>query len=186
MNGIGEIHRRRTPWQVDQVAPGGKAEDLVFEHFQLRVFEEFLRLLGMLENIQKFVQPPVLGAGGGAGANAKTTADGNGAKTKTPAGSDDKNQKTPSPKKTAHEQAVGYWVFDAQQTANTDTFKAVSAKATGAADVVNQFDGLWMHIEKAKIDTGQGDEGESEAYTVAESTDNSIIIFNRFLGWHFK
>ena len=64
MDGIGEIHGRCAPGQVDKIAPGGKAEHLVLEHFQLGVLQKLLRFLGVLQNVQKFAQPTVLGTGG--------------------------------------------------------------------------------------------------------------------------
>ena len=57
---VGEIDRRGAARQRDQVALRGEGEDLVLEHLELGVLEEFLGPGGMLEDIQQLAQPAVL------------------------------------------------------------------------------------------------------------------------------
>ena len=50
---VGEVDRRGAARQLDQVALGGEAEDLVAVQFQLGVVEEVLRALGILQDVEQ-------------------------------------------------------------------------------------------------------------------------------------
>ena len=61
MHRIGKIDGRAAAWQRHQLALGGETEHLVVEHGQLGVLEKFFRRRGLLENLQKFLYPAILG-----------------------------------------------------------------------------------------------------------------------------
>src|SRR5258708_30589065 len=60
MDGICEVDRRRAARQRDQNALGRGAEQLVLEHLELGVLEEFLGIGGMIENVEQLAQPAIL------------------------------------------------------------------------------------------------------------------------------
>ena len=60
MDGIGEIDRRCAMGQRDQVAARREAEHLVPEHLELGVFQELVRPLGLLHDVEQFAQPAIL------------------------------------------------------------------------------------------------------------------------------
>src|SRR3954454_22360470 len=68
MHRVGKIHRRRAARQRDQIAFRGEGEDLVLEHLELGVLEEFLRPGSVVEDLQQLAQPAVLPALGVAAA----------------------------------------------------------------------------------------------------------------------
>src|SRR5712691_10634114 len=57
---IGEIDRGGAARQGDQIALRGEGEDLVLEHLELGVLEEFFGIGGMVEDFEQFAQPAVL------------------------------------------------------------------------------------------------------------------------------
>src|SRR3954469_7727638 len=57
MHCIGEIDRGGTARQRDQIAFRREGEDLILEHFELGVLEEFLRVGGLFEDFEQFAQP---------------------------------------------------------------------------------------------------------------------------------
>ena len=59
MNGIGKIDRGRTLRQIDDLSLGRETEHLVGEHFQFRMFEEFVRIVGILQDVQKLAHPVI-------------------------------------------------------------------------------------------------------------------------------
>ena len=60
MHRIGEIDRGGAARQRDQIALRGEGEDLVLEHLELGVLEEFLRARGLLEDFEQLAQPAIL------------------------------------------------------------------------------------------------------------------------------
>ena len=60
MDRIGEIDRRGATRERDQVALGREAEHLILEHLELGILEKFLRVGGMLQNIEQLAQPAIL------------------------------------------------------------------------------------------------------------------------------
>ena len=60
MHGVGEVNRRRALGQGDQLALGREAEDLIVEHLELGVLEEFFRVGRLVEDLYQAAQPGVL------------------------------------------------------------------------------------------------------------------------------
>ena len=59
MDGVGEVDRRRSGREVDDVPPGGEDEDLVGEHVHLQGVDELLRI-GVLLIFQQAADPLVV------------------------------------------------------------------------------------------------------------------------------
>ena len=57
VHGIGEIHRRRAPWQLDQLAFRRETEHLVGVEFQLGVFQKLIRRRRILQDLQQILHP---------------------------------------------------------------------------------------------------------------------------------
>src|SRR3954463_9078350 len=60
VHGVGEIDRRSTAGQGDEVALGREAEHLVLEHLQLGVLKKVLWVRSMLQDFQQLADPAVL------------------------------------------------------------------------------------------------------------------------------
>src|SRR5690606_16246903 len=62
VDGIGEIDRRRTARQRDQLALRGETEDLVLEQFELGMLQELLRIVAFRKRLDRASEPRI-GAG---------------------------------------------------------------------------------------------------------------------------